>query len=197
MNNSSRLIAFGCSLTYGHGLPDCHVPPTEPGLEPSYFAWPQLLAEKLGRECVNLSEPGSSNKRIWHTLINFEFQESDIVFVLWASPDRSCVLTDQHTIKDIGPWMDNEDYYKNYHTDYDATVQTKLYISHSNLIRSGIHNLIPGIKLKHLLTLAGITVSHLPVYIRDYASRYPLALDGNHPGPECHKVYAEEICKLI
>ena len=57
-----RLITFGCSNTYGHGLPDCHVPPNEAGPNPSKVAWPQLLADRRGLECVNLGQPGGSNK---------------------------------------------------------------------------------------------------------------------------------------
>jgi hypothetical protein len=184
-------------LTYGHGLPDCHVAPSEPGIIPSDYAWPEILANKIGAECVNMSEPGSSNKRIWHTLINFNFKETDIVFVLWAAVDRTCVLRTAEMIEDIGPWMDELDYYKQYHSDYDAEMQTRLYISHSNLVRPGIKNLITAKKHQHLLSLCGNTVSHIPVYLRNYVDKYPLALDNVHPGVECHRVFAEEICKSI
>lgn len=43
----SRLIAFGCSHTYGHGLPDCFIPPHRPGTDPSKLSWPYPLGELL------------------------------------------------------------------------------------------------------------------------------------------------------
>ena len=193
-----RVIVFGASYAYGHGLPDCHIDNDQPGLTPSIYAWPQIVADYLDLECVNMSEPGASNKRIWHTIINFNFKETDTALVLWTGIDRTCVLTDASTINDIGPWMDTAiEYYKKYHTDYDAEMQAKLYISHSNLMRPRLKNLITANKHSHLLEIGGGVVDHIPVYLNDFIHRYPLALDNVHPGPECHKIYAEEICKLI
>lgn len=191
-----RVVVFGASYAYGHGLPDCHIAPNEPGIVPSKFAWPQIIANQLDAECLNMSEPGSSNKRIWHTIVNFDFKETDIIFVLWTGIDRTCVLKDVSTVDDIGPWMDI-DYYKKYHSDYDAEMQTKLYISHTTLLRPKIKNLITSKKYQYLLELGGNTTDHIPVYLRNYIDIYPLALDNVHPGIECHKMFAEDLCRLI
>ena len=44
----SRLVVFGCSHTYGHGLRDCYDPLTgHPGPQPSLQAWPARLVELL------------------------------------------------------------------------------------------------------------------------------------------------------
>ena len=52
----SRLITFGDSFTYGHGLVDCHVPEKNwQGPNPSKFAWPQVLGDMLGIEVINKS----------------------------------------------------------------------------------------------------------------------------------------------
>jgi len=59
-----RLIAFGCSYTYGAGLEDCFTPPIGHGPIPSKFAWPQLVANELNMECINMSSSGASNKEI-------------------------------------------------------------------------------------------------------------------------------------
>ena len=45
----TRLIAYGCSYTYGHSLEDC-VDPNNlalPGDKPSAFAYPQQIADAL------------------------------------------------------------------------------------------------------------------------------------------------------
>jgi hypothetical protein len=85
---SKRLIAFGCSLTFGHGLPD-H---TDDSRKPSKFAWPQILADLLKRKCVNISDLGNSNKEIWHDAVSFDFLESDIVFINWSYIERFCIF---------------------------------------------------------------------------------------------------------
>jgi hypothetical protein len=60
-----------------------------------------------------------------------------------------------------------------------------------------IKNLIVSEKYQYLLEISGTKANHVPIYLREYIDRYPLALDKVHPGVECHKVYAEEICRLI
>jgi hypothetical protein len=45
-----RIIAFGCSYTYGHGLPDClDDDKITQGPTHSNLAYPSILAEKLFR----------------------------------------------------------------------------------------------------------------------------------------------------
>lgn len=83
-----RLVTFGCSHVYGHGLPDCHIEPDWPGLNPSKFAWPQLLADKLGYECINLAEPGIGNFEILMKIIKTNFLIDDIVITAWSYFDR-------------------------------------------------------------------------------------------------------------
>jgi hypothetical protein len=131
-----RLIAAGCSLTYGHGLPDCVDKNNKkhPGPNPSKMAWPSLIADKLNRSCINLSCPGASNKQIWHTLLNFNFEPDDIVIVYWSFIHRYCFLTDKmseflnfksnvnsESMFDINNnQQKNNFYYKNLFTEYDS-----------------------------------------------------------------------------
>ena len=84
----SRLVAFGCSTTYGHGLPDCTIG-TGAGPEPSQFAWPVKLAEKLGRTPVNMSKPGAGNTEILWKMFNFDFEPDDLCIVMWSYFTRS------------------------------------------------------------------------------------------------------------
>ena len=74
-----RIIAHGCSCTYGHSLEDC-VDPVDtalPGPAPSKMAYPQLIADTLGRECINASTPGIGNLNILRNILNFDYQEDD------------------------------------------------------------------------------------------------------------------------
>ena len=88
-----RLVAFGCSHTYGESLPDCqnqridHIPP------PSKFAWPEILAGKLNINCFNKALPGISNKQISYNILNEDLNTTDLVVVLWTAFTRSCIFT--------------------------------------------------------------------------------------------------------
>jgi hypothetical protein len=85
----SRLIAFGCSITYGHGLPDCFSPPGGFGPTPSNLAWPSLLGKKLEKSTVvNNADPGASNLQILWKILNYEFQHDDICVVYWSFYER-------------------------------------------------------------------------------------------------------------
>ena len=79
-----RLVTFGCSFVYGHGLPDCYNTDGSAGPNPSKFAWPQLLADKLGYECVNLSRCGSGNFEIFLKVLQTEFLPDDLVIIAWS-----------------------------------------------------------------------------------------------------------------
>jgi hypothetical protein len=154
----SRLIAFGCSLTYGHCLPSRDL------------AWPNQLSRVLGLDCVNMSRVGSSNKQIWHDLINFDFQEDDVVFVLWSYPSRSCVLKNKKESVSIGHWMIEESelsktFYEQFYTKYDMETQSKLFVSHANLFLAGkkitIYNLCIDSKtyIKYIFYLSFLSFS--------------------------------------
>ena len=67
-----NLITFGCSHTYGAGLPDCWIPNKGHGPKPSNNAWPSVLKQKLNFKSIdNSSRPGSSNKMIAKTIIEY------------------------------------------------------------------------------------------------------------------------------
>ena len=64
--NKNRIIAFGCSLTYGEGLKDCLPDPInlKKAKYPSKYAWPNLLSKKTNIPIINNGQPGESNKLI-------------------------------------------------------------------------------------------------------------------------------------
>lgn len=195
----SRLITFGCSLTYGHGLPDCFIPPKLPGDNPSKLGWPSIIAKYMNKECINMAKPGSSNKRIWHTITNFQYKENDIVFVLWSFSERSAIIK-HNKIVDIGPW-NNQSYYKEYEDTHDSILMSKLFVSHSNMFLISknikVYNIVPGKKELSLLRFNDMTVNHIPVYLTKMREYYPLALDKRHPGIECQIVYSKKILNYL
>lgn len=80
-----RLVTFGCSFVYGHGLPDCYMKFNRgAGPNPSKYAWPNLLAKRLGYECVNLSRPGSGNLQIFMEILHTKFLPDDLVIIAWS-----------------------------------------------------------------------------------------------------------------
>ena len=81
-----RLVTFGCSLTQGQHL--------EKDNEHSKLAWPFLLGQKLNLPVINKGRNGSSVKRIWWDIVNFNFDKSDIVVILWTHFDRWCVINE-------------------------------------------------------------------------------------------------------
>tara|TARA_B100001248_G_scaffold155090_1_gene116722 strand:+ start:45199 stop:45906 length:708 start_codon:yes stop_codon:yes gene_type:complete len=96
-----RLVAFGCSNTYGEGLPDCWIDENgnpsltkvgQHGPKPSKFAWPRLIADNLKRKCVNFAVPGASNKHILDIILHTKFVKGDIVVIMWSYFDRYCVF---------------------------------------------------------------------------------------------------------
>lgn len=200
-----RLIAFGCSLTYGHGLPDCHVAPHYPGPVASKQAWPEIAAQQLNRTCINMATPGSSNKRIWHNIINFKFKKDDIVIILWSYEERFAIFKNKDVVEDIGNWMKYDTpqaYYQYFYNNYDSLMQTKLYVSHANFILKDklipVYNLTTKKETANIFKLPGHRVSHIPLYIcDDYRNSYPVALDGRHPGVECNQIFANDVLQYI
>lgn len=190
-----RLIAFGCSLTYGHGLPDCFSPPDGPGPTPSKFAWPALIADQLGRKCINNASPGASNKRIWHTVINFNFKESDIVFIQWTYMERTSIIK-RDSIINIGNWTGHDCYYDSIYDEFDSKLITELYIDHTNRYLKSknitVYNLIPE-NFKCNMPKS----SYIPIFMNYISEYYPLALDSNHPGASCHEAYSKSILDYL
>lgn len=90
-----RIVAFGCSYTYGQGLHDCfEIKTNKPGDLPSKFSWPSMLSNKMNINCANMSEPGSGNKEILHKLLNFDLKNDDIVIIMWTFSERWCTLNE-------------------------------------------------------------------------------------------------------
>ena len=199
-----RLLAFGCSYTYGHGLSDCFIPISgKAGPNPSKHAWPAHLANTLGRTYRNVSHPGASNKHIWHEVVSTEYKPDDIVIISWSHPDRWIIIKDDHPVNSfIGPWMQDKiskTFYKKFYDSRDMNVDFNLRMHHAKLYLDSV-----GVKNYHLVQtsehidqLEWNSVELLTPKFFDIFVSLPASQDGYHPNEQAHKKYADEIYKEI
>jgi len=148
----SNLFAFGCSHTFGYGLPDDEMmlisnkgaqqffEPTLPitfGKKYNYgskLAWPQHLADKLNLTCYNYGFCGANSKEVvWiftqclqHNLIS----NGDTVTILWPAFTRTGIFhynPDNILFVDIPSdrqWLHkNNVFYTDYYDEYDFAIQ--------------------------------------------------------------------------
>ena len=199
----SRLVAFGCSNTYGASL-DIY-PEDFNIINPSQFAWPQILSELLKLRCVNQGVRGASNKQILHNILNFEFEENDIVFVCWTHTERSCIICSDEIIhllprfkhsKNTALRKKNESFYRHIYNPHDRIIECFFYY---NL--ASYH--LKTKQIEHRFTLyephafaVDIPWNRAPflnTFFARFSYDYPKALDGRHPGKEAHQKFALEI----
>lgn len=195
-----RLVAFGCSFTRGTALDDiwdfekgCSIFP-----QPSKYAWPQLIADKLGLECVNLGKGGHSNKAIWHTIVNFEFHSDDLIFVHWSFLDRY----HYYESKDVGHTIDHrsnnirdKSFFKYLHSDYDMLNDMYMRVNH-------VDSLLYGKTRYHLQiepTIAPVwnNTKIEDIYLNNYKNKYPRANDNSHPGMLAHREFAFKLLQTL
>jgi hypothetical protein len=204
----SRLIAFGCSNTYGQGLPDCHFKNKAggsfPGTHPSKHAWPEQLGKLLNvQQVINMSKPGSSNKQIWHTIFNFNFEPDDFVVCHWSLIHRSCIFYPNKELLGLGIWPIPEVHignaYRRYVTtvdsDYNLMIESCAFIDHAHLF------LINKVQHLYHVVFKKDEFTNKPSWCNFnfvteagyYNSHFPLALDNAHTGLQGHKELAKDI----
>lgn len=152
-----HLITFGCSHTFGHGLPDCWFDGNKVGRTPSQLAWPNLLQKKLSMRSIdNKSWPGNSNKQILKSIIDYSnYNKNSLVIILWSNFNRKTIYKNQkecfammphHTTlskKDLPSkiWNDPDrknivrkirSYYGEYHEEFDAIFDTLVYVNYAH-----------------------------------------------------------------
>ena len=187
-------MTFGCSLTRGHALDN-----------PEQECWPAVLANCLGRTLVNTATSGASNKRIWHTVINYNFDPDDIAITLWTYENRMAVIKEDG-IDDILPFNTffksrEMNHYKFTYNEYDSNLMSKLFASHTNLSLNSKnvahYNLIIHPRNIGIVSLFDNTIDHIPIYFDEIWQRYPLANDNSHPGRLAHKELGEKLFEYL
>lgn len=199
-----RLILFGCSLTYGTGLPDCVSENSDSGPIPSKVVWGELLGERLKCSVINRSLPGASNQLILDRILNFEFENEDRVIVLWSFFTRGLLyLKDE--MCNIGPWQetditkkyyelhDNNDLYMtSLHAIHHADCylkNKKIKTTHFGLAKYGNNSIaITGKEPKWFTT--NVNLLKLSSFYLDMGM-------GCHPGPKSQYKICDYIEKVI
>jgi len=197
----NRLVAFGCSFTYGSGLPDCFHPVHGQGKHPSKFGWVQLLADKLNLTAHNMSIPGSSNLQILYNILKFDFRENDTVVVMWSLPTRDLYFKKYAFNREFQlglwkldrlskRWIESLD-------EHDQGVKSWVSMHHADLLLK-----TKNVKYLHIPSHPKELISHKPKFIEidniDLTGLVQVdqGLDP-HPGVESNKLTAEKIYNIL
>lgn len=87
LENSKRIVSFGCSLTYGEELEDS----TPDGLNFSKLSYAALIAKSVDGDYYSYARPGNGNDSILrklHSYIKNSYQQGDFVIIGWSSISR-------------------------------------------------------------------------------------------------------------
>ena len=203
-----RLIAFGCSNTFGEGLEDCWVRGSVSS-NPSKFAWPNVLGSLLNmNEVVNMALPAISNKQIWLNAMEFDYQDGDIVFFHWTFIDRDCFF---NKVPVIGPWNTKlpsvKLYYRHFYSEidryldfYNRADHVHRYLTSKNIKQYHFQTHGESLKGKEIKLQSTppswFGVKILPLSITQIKNKHR-ALDGQHPGHETHIEFANNIFNFL
>ena len=199
-----RLIAFGCSHTFGDGLSDVNRESSvHTRTNPSKFAWPQLLTNKfkIDIECLNKGYGGTSNDEIFDFIINFNFQKDDIVFILWTFVSRISILNaDGRYImirKFDAPRTYNKSktYYKYFYQEAEGIRKLCIY---ANYIQYYLQDKVKILKQSYLQkrweNFNFPSWNNVNFFDNDIdATSNDKGLDGVHPGPKSHEMFADNL----
>jgi len=190
-----RIIAFGCSYTYGHGLSDClEADKTTQGPMASKIAFPALLSKKLNCEYINLGKSGNSNKEIWHDILNFRFQANDIAIITWTYFSRFCIIKSDN-IRRINPWKEEEKlFYMNYSNRHDMVIDFYGRLNH-------ISSYLDNINIKNYNFVIEYPDVEIPSWSQtNVLGKFEMldkADDNCHPGVISHNEFADSIYNII
>jgi hypothetical protein len=199
-----RLIAFGCSNTYGEGLEDCYVPGGIRHGKPSASktAWPNTFGNLLNcSEVINQSKPGASNKLIWKTIVDFNFKQDDLVIIMWSHADRHCFFPNDQELR-IGPWLKNKAnhfYYRVFYSRNDSILDFFNRADHSKRYLDSLHLVNYHTATGHI-TINAIpkspkwcSVDFMNTSFDNITKLHALALDDLHAGQAAHDQFANEL----
>lgn len=192
----SRLVTFGCSLTYGHGLADCYQDNGREGEKPSVQAWPALVGQRLKLPVENRGQAGASNKEIWLNILSSKYKEGDMVVVLWTYINRNCLLFPDY-IDRYGPWrgsVRSKKWLEHQFNDYDASIELMGRVDH-------VKHHLDKKKIRNHHYFADWYITPQRVFTR---YNYPkdkmfikavldFGRDGMHPGAKTHQAFAEQV----
>lgn len=197
-----RLVVFGCSYTFGVGFPDCvKGNPSSPAfsnpdrntlLKHSKFTYPNYIAKELDLELVNKSVPGNSYKGIARSVLDFDFRDDDISIIQWTFQDRYTIFKEDTYDYNIHPTNTHEviekNWYKHFHSDYDAMKTSDIFIAAALSVRCHINF--------RCMDRFSNTPNDLDKDLHWYMDNYP-RLDDGHMGEEAHREIAKDLMEIV
>lgn len=222
----ARIVAFGCSFTYGEGLPDWD----KIKRLPSRFAWPAVIGKKLDYEVLNQGIPGGGNKQCAMKVLDTEFDEDDIAIFYWTFWHRDVIFRENKgkrcDLKILPSQNENFKEYKKHDKSILQFYYTKAYdpfhcfiediawINHAKYHLDGLgvknfHFTVmpipytePGLGLLSLRTLRKRKI-HLPKWNKvDFVQlchrKFQVdEMPDGHPGVKTQSIMANKILKVI
>lgn len=187
----SRLITLGCSHTLCEGV------------KTKKETWPFILSKKFNKKLINLGESGGSNRTIQHSVYTFEFQQDDIVIILWTYPDRYHFFKDKdnHTGL-INSWGKgrSEVWFKDFHTTYNEKFDNQTIVNQVNLFLKNknikLYNLLVSSEFDYYFDITNSDTIGID-FTKDYLEKYPRGTDGWHMGDEGNYNFAMEIYHIL
>lgn len=209
LKHPKRLIAFGCSFTYGQGLPDSIVGNNydQFSLTPSNLAWPKILGEMTDREVINLGKPGASNLEILYHILNFNFKPNDQVIIMWSLTDRDLYfISNTKKIKpfrQLGLWASSKSSivaeWISKFNPVDNCIKSWLYLQHADLYLKTTQ-----VKYIHYPAFPKNLLENKPDFIKTIDNFFDhgfVVIDysniDTHPGINSHIETAKKIYSLI
>lgn len=166
----------------------------------SQYAWPEVFAQVMKKTCLNLAEPGASNRQILWKILNFDgFNSNDCVAILWSFITRDTIIKSQ-TPSDfvqlhIQQWphqpVENivwRKYKVETYNEYNEMLRSLHIIDYADrYLKDKVRYVM------HYVT-DNVLLDHKEKYIQAELIRngkrlmtdYPTGLDGTHPGIEGH-----------
>ena len=203
-----RLVAFGCSFTFGDALPDTwdyEKKKLDRNKGPSKFAWPQLLADKLNIECLNNAHGGASNDDIFELILNFNFQQDDIIIILWTFISRISIFRENGECYRIrkfdAPRTYNKSntYYKYFYQETDAIRNLSIKANYTQyclkekiLKQSYVQKRLGNFNFPSWNNVNFFN-NDIDAFLNYKKRLYDEGLDGVHPGPKSHEAFANNL----
>ena len=219
--NIERIMAFGCSITYGEGLIDAQEKSPDlkklihEGMPPksSKYAWPAALGVTLDCDVKNFGYPGTSNKNICNIVIQQKYKKNDIAVILWTNFSRTTFNTEKNKWFDIGPHSlatrkktKSSIFYKHLYYDFNQNIENysainfaKLYLDSKGV--KNYHFIWTTIPLEHMEVPQWNSVDIQYINIRDSENpnyiHLDYACDDMHPGPQTQNLIAYTMYNTI
>jgi len=199
-----RLVAFGCSITYGQFLSD-----NLNNEKPSDYAYPALIAKRLNLEIVNNAVIASGNLQILLDVLNFEFFPTDRVIIGWSYFSRydklqftdylgNTDILSMHSIDHKRAVLE-ELYGVNKYYDYNNFFKNWLVVHHAHSYLSSKKIINHGVRLgfdNHPHTMVPKYIKELN-FLNINLKFIDFAQDSKHPGQKTHEYYAEQLYNYI